>query len=273
MNYPTRVKSVLAIGFWRWAGSMVIAVWGALGCVMASRLPTAAVPTPTPDTSGWRILAPGLEQRSYRPEGNLLGELYVLRIDPNLYTFRAHYRPGTPLNLSAWQNELRGAVAFVNANFFDEQGHILGMLVADGVVYGQSLVNHGGTFLVLNGQPRLRSNIYEPYAGELYEQAVQAFPMLLLNGQSVYNPARQEPVSRRTVVAQDRQGRVLLMATPLFGMSLEALSAFLPATDMGVVDALNLDGGGSTMLYVNSSPPARLPSIDPVPAVLAVYSR
>ncbi len=243
---------------------------------MATRLPptaTAIPPTPTVDSSGWRIFAPGLEQRSYRPDGNLLGELYVLRIDPVLYIFRAHYRPGAPLNLSGWQSELSGAAAFVNANFFDLQGNVLGMLVSDGVIHGESLANRGGTFLVLNGQPRLRSNIYEPYAGEPYEQAVQAFPMLTLSGQAVYAPARQEPVSRRTVVAQDQQGRVLLMVTPLFGLSLEALSAYLPTTDMGIVDALNLDGGGSTMLYVNASPAVRLPSLDPVPAVLAVYSR
>lgn len=274
MNRPTRVKSIHSRGFWRWIGSLVIAVWGAMGCMMATRVPTPVpTPTPTADAPGWRSIAPGLEQRSYRPDGSLLGELYVLRIDPNLYTFRAHYRPGAALNLSGWQNELAGAAAFVNANFFDEQGNILGLLVADGVVHGQSFTNRGGTFLVLNGQPRLRSNIYEPYMGEQYEQAVQAFPMLLLNGQSVYNPARLEPVSRRTVVAQDQQGRVLLMVTPLFGLSLEALSSYLPTTDMGIVDALNLDGGGSTMLYVNSTPSVRLPSLDPVPAVLAVYSR
>lgn len=274
MKSPTRVKSIHAGGVWRWIGSVVIAVWGALGCVMATRMPApAAASTPTAEATGWRVIAPGLEQRSDRPDGNLLGELYVLRIDPNLYSFRAHYRPGAPLNLSGWQSELSGAMAFVNANFFDAQGNILGMLVADGVVHGQSFTNRGGTFLVLNSQSRLRSNIYEPYAGEPYEQAVQAFPMLLLSGQSEYNPARQEPVSRRTVVAQDQQGRVLLMVTPLFGLSLEALSAYLPTTDLGIVDALNLDGGGSTMLYVNSSPSVRLSSFDPVPAVLAVYSR
>jgi hypothetical protein len=274
MSIQTRVNSTRAGGIWRWLGSTMIALWGALGCVMATRIPPTAAPTPTAQAAaGWQMIAPGLEQRSYRPDGNLLGELYVLRIDPTLYTFRAHYQPGAPLNLSGWQNALPDAVAFVNANFFDPQGNILGMLIADGVMYGQSLVSRGGTFLVLNGQPRLRSNIYEPYAGEPYEQAVQAFPMLLLSGQKVYNPARQEPVSRRTVVAQDQQGRVLLMVTPLFGLSLEALSAYLPTTDMQVVDALNLDGGGSTMLYVNSSPPVRLSSFDPVPAVLAVYSR
>ena len=146
-------------------------------------------------------------------------------------------------------------------------------LVADGQVFGQSYYDRGGTFLVQNGQPRVRSNLTEPYTGEALEQAVQAFPMLVNNGQAAF--FRSGRASRRTVVAQDNQGRILLMATPLTGLSLDELSMWLPTTDLGIVTALNLDGGGSTMLFAVSldAQPLRLPSFDPVPAILAAYPR
>jgi uncharacterized protein YigE (DUF2233 family) len=243
------------------------------GCMLAVGPPPTPTPTPTPAPEGWQVLAYGLEQRAYRPGSNILGQIQVLRVDPTQYTFRAHYQPGAPLTLRQWQAVLPDAVAFVNANFFSPDHTILGLLVADGQVYGQSYQGRGGTFVVQNGVPRVRSNTLEPYAGESLEQAVQAFPMLVENGQAVYTGDSR--VARRTAIAQDAQGRILLMVTPLTGLTLDALSAYLPATDLQIVQAFNLDGGGSTLMHVQvpGGSPLQLTSFDPVPAVLAVYPR
>ena len=224
----------------------------------------------------WHILLPGLEQRTYLPPPeNEVTKLAALRIDPAYFTFRVHYRPGAPLTIRQWAEVLPGAAAFVNANFFDDNDIILGLLVADGQVYGSAYTDRGGTFLVQNGQPRLRSNISEPYLGEPLEQAVQAFPMLMLDGAQAYTDAAQDRFTRRTVIAQDANGRIVLLVTPLIGLTLLDLSMFLPATDMNLVNALNLDGGGSTLMYLNTSgtPEYIVTSLDPVPAVLAIYPR
>lgn len=251
------------------------------GCVLRKAAPTlipteTTVPTPLAETQ-WVSLAPGLEQRVYVPDSNnTVTQMRALRIDPALYTFRAHYRPGQPLTLPQWLEELPGAVAFVNANFFTPQHEIVGMLVSDGVVFGASLQNLGGTFQVQNGQVRVRSNILEPYAGEPLEQAVQAYPMLVLNGTPAFtDTSRPDRFTRRTVVGQDANGRIILLATPLLGLPLVDLSAFLAATDLELINAFNLDGGGSTLMYVGlpGIPEYRLPSLDPVPAVLAVHPR
>jgi uncharacterized protein YigE (DUF2233 family) len=252
-----------------------------LGCTLSTRLPPTATPVPTAtsiptpvEPGSWQPLSPGIETRTYHPPNAFLGQLWIVRIDPAQYTFCAHYRPGEPLHLSDWQAELSSAAVFVNANFFDPDHTINGLLIADGVPFGESYQGRGGTFLVQNGQPRVRSNITEPYyPGEPIEQAVQAFPMLVVNGQASFVQSGQ--VSRRTVVAQDAQGRILLMVTPLTGLSLDVLSAYLPTTDLSIVNALNLDGGGSTMIFADSdlTQSFRLPSFDPVPAVLAVYPR
>ena len=74
--------------------------------------------------------------------------------------------------------------------------------------------------------------------------------MLVLDGNPAYSG--RSPVSRRSVVALDRSGHVLLLATPLLGISLEDLAAWLAASDLDIVNALNLDGGGSTMFYARS---------------------
>ncbi len=236
--------------------------------------PTPAPPGGEPvSDAGWETLAPGLERRAYRPGGsNLLTHFLALRIDPALYSFRAHYRPGQPLDAAGWRAALPGVAAFVNASFFNAQGQVLGLLVADGVAYGQSFAGFGGMLQVQNGLPRVRSLIAEPFAGEAFEQAVQAFPMLMLNGAPTFERTDGDRPSRRTIVGQDRAGRIVLITTTsLVGMRLAELGTYLASTDLDLLHALNLDGGGSTMMVVNTGAPLLVPSFDPVPAVLAVY--
>ena len=242
------------------------------GCIH----PPATLIAPT-ENSAWEILAPGFERRFYRPGGDYtLTQLVAVRIDPLQYTFSAHYLPGAPLNLSGWRDALPGAVAFINANYFDPQNRALGLVVADGIAYGQAYQGLGGMLQVQNGGVRVRSTILEPYAGETLEQAVQAFPMLMTNGLASFANPQGDRVSRRTLVGQDTQGRIVLMATTsLTGIKLVDLSQYLATTDLGLVNAVNLDGGGSTLMALTlpGQPTYFIPSFDAVPTVLAVYPR
>ncbi len=273
------VAIVTRLGWRKRLSSLVTSISLISGCTLIALPPNTPTPVPTatpPSTAnGWEALTPGLERRTYSPGGDYpFTQLTALRIDPAYYSFRVHYRPGDPLTLSQWREQLPSAAAFVNANFFDAQGQILGMLVADGAVYGQSFTDRGGMFQVQNGAPRIRSLIAEPYMAETLEQAAQAFPMLVLNGQPAFTNEQGDRVSRRTVIGQDSQGRVVLIVTPsLIGMRLVDISAYLPTTDLDLVNAFNLDGGGSTMMFVNTQPATQVISFDPVPAVLAVYPR
>lgn len=234
-------------------------------------------PTATAAPSDWQTLAPGLEMRYYHPGGSHpLTQFVALRIDPALYSFRAHYSPGEPLSLGGWRERLPDAAAIVNANFFNPQGLAQGLLVVDGVVHSQSYQGRGGTVQVQNGIVRVRSNILEPYAGEPLEQAVQAFPMLVTNGEASFSNTRGDSIARRTVAGQDVDGRiVLLMTTSLVGMRLVDLSQYLTTIDLGLVNAVNLDGGGSSMLgiYPSGGSSTTFASFDAVPVVFAAYPK
>lgn len=259
-------------GALRWLPAPMIAAAALLGGCGAQPI----LQTP-PVSAAWEVLAPGLERRFYRPGGDYaLTQFVALRIDPALFTFRVHYRPGEPLNLERWRDLLPNAVAFINANFFDAQDHALGLVVSDGMAYGQAYQGIGGMLQVQNGGVRVRSTILEPYAGEPLEQAAQAFPMLVTNGQASFANPQNDRISRRMVAGQDAQGRIVLIATTsVIGMKLVDLSSYLASTDLQLVNAVNFDGGGSTMLALDvpGQPPYRILSLDPVPTVLAVYLR
>ena len=109
---------------------------------------------------------------------------------------------------------------------------ILGLLVSDGITYGSPFTDRGGMFAVEKGTARVRSTLAEPYLGEPLEQAAQAFPMLVYNGQQAYTDTAADRFTRRTVIGQDSDGRIILMATPLIGLPLLDLSAYLAATDI-----------------------------------------
>ncbi len=228
---------------------------------------------PTADSDGWQEIVIGLERRIVQVP-DTRATLTILRIDPTFFTFRAHYTPGDALRMSQWQSELEGATAFINTNFYDPENRILGLLVADGVIYGSAFTTRGGMFAVQNGVPTVRSNTLQPYQGEALEQAVQAFPMLVLNGTQAYTNTAPDRTTFRSAIGQDTSGRVLFMVTSQGGLTLLQLSAFLAQSDLNLTNAFNLDGGGSTMLSVQGTPlDFDFSVFDPVPAVLAIYSR
>lgn len=233
--------------------------------------PTAPIQATATPAAGWRLLRDGLEIRTLGLPNDLLGQFIILRIDPTRYHFRAHYQPGAPLTLNQWLSTLDSPMAFINANFFDPQFNALGLIVSDGQAYGQSFVQRGGMFSVQGDSLRVRSLIQEPYSGEVFDQAVQGFPMLLLNGESSFRASGADALSRRTIIAQDTQGRIVILVTPLLGLSLTDASTFLAHPELDLVNALNLDGGGSSMLYVADG--EQITSVDAVPAVLAIYPR
>lgn len=237
-------------------------------------LPTIA-PTTVPvtvDSNDWQTIADGLEQRTYIPDNAELAQMKVFRFDPNHYRFRAVYRAGEPLSITEWTQLEPDAVAIINANFFDPQNNVLGLLVSDSVVYGQSYQDRGGTFFVQNGVANLQTFRSASFQIGEVEQAVQAFPVLVENGQQAYFNTNATQLSRRTIIGQDMDGKILILVTPLLGLSLVDLSAYLASTDLNLVTAINLDGGGSTMMNVPSIG-FTVTSFDAVPAILAVYQR
>lgn len=267
-----RAAQARTLARWLW---LLVGVLGA--CLPAVGVTPFAAPlpdgiTPTTDTRDWQDVRAGLQMRLLVPQEQTQFQMVALRLDPRHYRFRAHYRPDDPLTIAGWRALLPDAEVIVNANFFHPDHTLLGMLISDGVTYGRSFTERGGTFYVDGDAVGIRSNRLQPYAGEAWQQAVQAFPMLVMDGVASYNVASAVRPARRTVIGMDDEGRVLLLTTPNWGLGLYALSQYLPTADLNLARAFNLDGGGSTMLWL-ASKGYEIRSRDPVPAVLAAYPR
>jgi uncharacterized protein YigE (DUF2233 family) len=81
-------------------------------------------------------------------------------------------------------------------------------------------------------------------------------------------------VARRTVVGQDRKGRIVFVISSEMFFTLKTLSTFLAASDLELDTALNLDGGPSSGMLIAGRPgPVGVDSWVKIPAVIVAQAR
>jgi uncharacterized protein YigE (DUF2233 family) len=238
------------------------------------------VPTPTPELedSGWEVLEAGVELRQVPVHtGDVTERLLLVRLDPARFRFRVLYTPGEARRVSEW-----AAVAgwlpllVVNGGYFTAEHQATGLLVSDGQVYGSPYSGFAGMFSVLpGGRVEVRWLAERPYdPSEMLLEAVQSFPMLVKPGGVMGFPTDDGQPARRTVVAQDRQGRILFVVAPRGYLTLHEMARRLTGSDLDLDVALNLDGGQSTGLYLMAGETqTEVDSLVPVPSVIAVERR
>ncbi len=210
------------------------------------------------------------------PSGDpaVLAAVTAVRLDPAQVRFRVGYDSITPHLIAAWC-ATPGVVVAVNGGFFNSDYHATALVIRGGVASGTSYQGQGGMFAVDSaGQVALRHLASAPYApGESLTEALQGWPMLVAGGQAVYaNPDNTEG-ARRTVLARDRSGRVLLLVFATSHFALHDLPPWLLASDMDIDSAVNLDGGSSSALCVRGDASVLLEAYTPLPLVLLVEPR
>lgn len=235
---------------------------------------TNAQPTRNPDT-GWEELHSGFERRIvhlFAEDGRTLEQVYILRIDPDLYEFKVDYRPGEPQMLPDWLAETE-ALAVVNGGFFTEEFLATGLIVVDGQARGASYGDFAGMFSVANGVPDVRWLGERPYSSdEPLQHALQSFPMLVKPGGVEGYPEDDGRPNRRTVIGMDGNGRIVIIVTPWGYFTLYSLSQYLLQSDLDLDIALNLDGGTSSGLFL-ANPNEQISGYVPIPAIISIYPR
>jgi uncharacterized protein YigE (DUF2233 family) len=249
---------------------------------VGSSTPTVSSPTNTPGDQGqnspqlntWYPGARGVEVRyeDWKSPGNNEDTVTIVRFDLHHVKLSVKYQPDQPLLMSEWAQQ-EHATAIINGGYFDDQNKATALVVSNGQSFGTSYNGFGGMLSVNDrGSISLRSLSQHPYDpnNEQLNQATQSSPMLVLNGKATQFNA-DAGGSRRSIVAIDKQGRLLLIASPSMAFSLGELEDLLVSSDLSIDRALNLDGGASTGLYVNSGKQkVAIDSVAKVPIVIIV---
>jgi uncharacterized protein YigE (DUF2233 family) len=226
----------------------------------------------SPALKVWYPSAPGIDVRyeDWKTPANHEDTVAIVRLDLQRVHISIGYQPTTPLSMSAWMKKT-GALAMINGGYFDATNKPEGLLISDGQPAGTSYTGFGGMLSVdTQGNVQLRSLRDQPYdSGEQLQQATQSSPMLVINGQRTQFTADAE-FQRRSVVATDKQGHLLLIASPAQEFTLDEMATLLANSDLSIQNALNLDGGASTGLYVTGKQAVSIDPLLEIPIVIEV---
>lgn len=200
--------------------------------------------------------------------------LQALRLDPAAVRLRVRYQPERPQTLAEWF-AAGDALAMINGGFFGPDYTTSALVISDGVAAGETYAGFGGMLRIeadsTVGMQLLRDAPFD--AASVPVQAIQSFPVLVFAG-GIAAELDPGPRARRSAVALDRQGRVLLLVCGRSSFSLPVFARWLTTSDLAIERALNLDGGSSTGMYLAGGPlRVAVDSFGPLPIVLAIEAR
>lgn len=188
----------------------------------------------------------------------LESELYLLRFNLKKYNLKIALASEVLGEKTASVKELvlkTNGIAGINANFFDTNQKPLGLIVHSPNTISNAIHNGGklltGIFQIKNDSPSIihRSD-FTTYGVSF---AVQAGPRIITDGKLI-SFSNNEPYSRRSGVALTANGEIVFYATTLRfpGSSMTDIQSALLSTGLKITDALNLDGGGSSQLFIKA---------------------
>ena len=215
---------------------------------------------PLPLNAEWKGLEPGLDYQKLNPSAHLF------RIQPKQFhldiLLASDYSASA---LTAEDYKLKShALLVINGGFFDELFHSLGLLHRKGQTLRPLRNSLWGIFLIgTNGPSIIHSNVWRPEGASL---AIQAGPRLLVDG--VIPVFKESGPARRSAVGITKEGWVIIAATD----SPMTLGEWAKTLQSDCIQALNLDGGGSTQ--ISATLPIlnlNIPGITAVPNALGIF--
>jgi len=214
------------------------------------------------DLGSWKTVYKGTEFRKVkleRAEPHHLIELKIVRLDtrwiePRVVRSSQYNLKSANVRTLA---EKSGAIAMINANYFDEKGMPLGFLkpAHEANLNLSKSPLYTGVFAVKDRAPLIVHR--DEFLPHQADEALQVGPLLLAKGTPLTVTRGADRQFRRSLIGMDSNQRLIIAVTDtLFGgLTWTELQEFFGAAEWQVQtsDLLNLDGGGSTQLHVRGT--------------------
>ena len=236
------------------------------------------------DAGAWKPIYKGIEFRTIaveRSDPDQSIELKLLRFDtqriiPRVLRSAQLQLKGASARAFA---EKSGALAAINANYFDIDGKPLAFLKTAGQTVNARISAsslYTGVFGVKEQRPFIVPRT--DFSPDEVDEGLQSGPLLLSRGnvQPVTGVANR--VSRRALIGIDAEQKLIIGVTDslvggLFWQEAQELFS-APQWKIQTVDLLNLDGGGSAQLYAKAgSFEVLVPGTTDVPVAIGFFAR
>lgn len=236
------------------------------------------------DAGGWKSIQKGMDFRKIsleRTEPFQVIDLKLVRFDtaaivPQIVRSAQFNFKGSNVKTLA---DRSGAIAMINANYFDEKGRPLGFLKAGAEEINAS-VSKSSLFTGIFGIKNLLPFIVhrDDFLSQQADEGLQAGPLLMTRGAALSVTRGAGRQSRRSLVGIDKEQRLIIAVTDslLGGLSWVELQELFSAAhwQIEVTELLNLDGGGSAQLYVKGIQLEELvPGTSDVPVAIGFFPK
>jgi hypothetical protein len=225
-----------------------------------------------PLSQPWRQVAPGVETATAADlGGDANWAAKVLLVDLRLATISVRFDAQKP-TLSQWRDRFPTAIAIANGSFYSADGGEVRPtceIVQDGRrVKGAGCLRQDALWFGArqrDAKPVVQSSIAAParaprffapadFRAEQWSDALKSFPALVRGGApACVGPHYCAESSRTAAVGQLRDGRILFFASQWPAVRREVARWLAEA--LGVVDAVNLDGGPEATLALKGESP------------------
>lgn len=195
----------------------------------------------------WRLIDNGLAYTTFQ-------NIHAFRIDPNLIRFSVVRAKDFRKQVSTAEEmaSQTGAILVINGGFFSPEQESLGLLIRNGKILNPMHKTPWWAVFQIYGKRGVITPYHAFNTSRETEMAIQAGPRLLIN-RSI--PQMKFSVARRSGIGIQPDGRIVLVLSEDTGLSLLAFAKLFQKPEseggFGCVDALNLDGGGSSQLYID----------------------
>lgn len=237
--------------------------------VTKGNVPTVNSGIPFPN---WSTIINGVDLKQVTVDTNSTTELFtIVRFDTTAHSLQVAIDTAHPKTITQWQEQLQAAVV-INGNYFDEKYTPTTKVIVAGKGYGPYLSGQTAMIHTTN-QTTPQQWIFGKANKAVLDQAwfgLQSYPLLLQESKVVFT-AGSDDVAQRTVVAQDDAGHMYFITTEYGLLALNQLANVLATQlNLSLTAALNLDGGTSTGIAIQSEMVTYKEDSAPVPVVLYI---
>jgi hypothetical protein len=226
---------------------------------IAAMIPTLAA-APSPSGPAYPIL-PSTEPTLVRKTIDGIG-FEGVSFDSRTHRLAVVDQPGGPGSEYETASEVarrQHALLAINAGFFTPEGKPLGLLVSEGKAAGAwnsaSSLGNGIFKQASNGTGSISRRSSRAAAASNATQLLQAGPLLLENGNRIHGLDGSKTALRSIILTDGGQRWWIGKTSPCTLAALGSALALASPTPWKIRNALNLDGGRSTDLFISSAIP------------------
>jgi len=205
-------------------------------------------------SNSWHPISPGLDYMKITNHHEIPGYIHIFRINLQKNTLNLALAEDDifPASTVPWMAEKYHALVAVNGGFFTPIWKPLGLRIQNGHLRNPlKTTAWWPVFYIKNNQPFIISE--KMFSATLIKDsnitfAIQSGPQLVSNNKI---PSLKLGLDERTAIGITKNNEIILLATENWPLATFDLARFLQQ-HLDCTQAMNLDGGSSTQLSVNT---------------------